>query len=69
MFIKNFKRKYNLGLKLEVLGAVAQLAFVCFVVLSRLDIPHLDFFEGILLGVSIAGNLAWLVHIRKKREE
>lgn len=66
MFIRKFKEKNNLGMKPEVLATVAQFSFVLYIILSRMDIPQLSFIEGILLGLSIVGNLAWMIKIRKK---
>jgi hypothetical protein len=45
------------------LGAVAQIAFVAGILLGRLDIPGLDFLEGMLLGFSMVGNLAFLFFV------
>jgi multisubunit Na+/H+ antiporter MnhB subunit len=47
------------------LGAIAQIAFVIAIILSRFENPDLAFFEGMLLGFSIVGNLAYLVYLRK----
>ena len=47
------------------LGGIAQIAFVIAIILSRFENPSLDFFEGMLLGFSIVGNLAYLVYLRK----
>jgi hypothetical protein len=45
------------------LGATAQIAFVTSILLSRLNIPGLDFLEGMLLGFSMVGNLAFLFFV------
>jgi hypothetical protein len=49
------------------LGAAAQIAFVASILLSRLDYPALDFLEGMLLGFSMVGNLAFLVFVCRNR--
>lgn len=49
------------------LFAAAQIAFVLGMVLSRLDWPGMDFLEGLLVGFSLVGNLAYLVNIRNMR--
>jgi len=45
---------------LVYIGGIAQFAFVVSIMLSRLNIDGLDFLEGLLLGFSIVGNLAYL---------
>ena len=66
MVIRKLKERKNLGLKPEVIAAVAQFSFILFVILARLNIPEMSFVEGVLLGISITGNLAWLIIIRRE---
>lgn len=47
------------------LFTAAQIAFVLGMVLSRLDWPGMDFLEGLLVGFSLVGNLAYLIYTRK----
>ena len=39
---------------------ISQISLVVSILLGRLDISGLDFLEGMLLGFSIVGNLAYL---------
>jgi uncharacterized membrane protein AbrB (regulator of aidB expression) len=43
-----------------ILGATAQIALVCGILLDRLNIPNFDFLIGMLFGFSMVGNLAYL---------
>ncbi len=49
------------------LFGAAQIAFVVGMIMSRLDLPGMDFLEGMLVGFSIVGNLAFLVYTRANR--
>lgn len=69
VFLRKFKERNKLGIKPEIIASVAQLSFLVFVILSRLEIPQMDFIKGILLGLSLTGNLAWLILMRKKGGE
>ncbi len=55
--------------KFVYIGGVAQLAFVASILLSRLNIEGFDFLEGMLLGFSMVGNLAFLYIVGRKRRE
>lgn len=66
MIIKKLKERYKIGLGSDLLGAVGQISFVLYILLVRNDVPQLSFVEGALLGLSITGNLAWLIQIRKR---
>ncbi len=57
------RRKKNL---VYIVGA-AQFALVASIILNRLDINGLDFLEGMLLGFSLVGNLAYLYTINRRR--
>jgi hypothetical protein len=63
--------KSNLGLRVSprIIGAVAQIATVIFLTLSVFDVPKTDFIQGVLAGFSIVGNLFFLYHTRKPRQE
>ena len=39
------------------MGAAAQLALLAAIALSRLEVPHSDFIQGLLMGYSVVGNL------------
>ena len=49
-------------------GAAAQLAFVVGILLGRLENPKLAFFEGLLLGFSMVGNLYLLTQTRHLKD-
>jgi hypothetical protein len=44
------------------IGGISQISLVICFLLGRLDISGLDFLEGMLLGFSIVGNLAYLYY-------
>ena len=48
--------------RITYLGGIAQIALVASIFLSRMDLPGLDFVEGILLGFSLVGNLVFLIN-------
>lgn len=52
---------------LSILFGVAQIALVLGLILNRLDWVGMDFLEGMLIGFSLVGNLAYLVFIRSVR--
>ena len=66
MALKAIKEKYNISIKPEILGGAAQLALVVSILLDRFQVGHTDFIQGVLIGFSIAGNIAWLMAVRKK---
>jgi hypothetical protein len=49
-----------------VLAGAAQMAFVAGIILSRLDMKGFDFLEGVLLGFSMVGNLAYIYYTSRK---
>jgi hypothetical protein len=51
------------------LGGFAQIALVTSLFLSRMNLPGLDFVEGLLLGFSLVGNLTFLIYHSKTRSE
>lgn len=57
------KREAMIG----IIGGIAQIALVASIILGRLDLPGLDFLEGMLLGFSMVGNLVYLYHMGQKR--
>lgn len=65
--IKTFKEKHNLRVKPEILGIAAQLALVTYLLTDQFNIAVPIFIQGILLGFSISGNIAWLLKVRKER--
>jgi len=67
MLLKPYISPENRHKVFTSLFAAAQIAFVLGMVLSRLDWPGLDFLEGLLVGFSLVGNLAYLVYTRKMR--
>ena len=67
MFIKSNISPENRHKVFTYLFAAAQIAFVLGMVLSRLDWPGMDFLEGLLVGFSLVGNLAYLVNMRNLR--
>jgi len=67
--IKEMKKKASfIKVKPEILGALAQLALVVYFLSSLFNLPIPDFFQGMLLGFSIVGNLALIVQIRKRKD-
>jgi hypothetical protein len=64
MLIKSNISPKNRQKVFNALFAAAQIAFVLGMVLSRLDWPGMDFLEGLLVGFSLVGNLAYLVNLR-----
>lgn len=50
-----------------ILFGVAQIALVLGLILNRLDWAGMDFLEGMLIGFSLVGNLAYLVFIQRMR--
>lgn len=67
MLIKSNISPENRQKVFTALFAAAQIAFVLGMILSRLDWPGMDFLEGLLVGFSLVGNLAYLLYIRKVR--
>ena len=55
--------------RITLLGGLAQIALVTSIVLSRIDLPGLDFVEGLLAGFSLVGNLAFLIFYSRKWSE
>jgi len=66
MFLKSKIKLEERKKFLVYIGGAAQIALVASIFLSRLDLPGFDFLEGMLLGFSIVGNLAFLVSINRK---
>ena len=62
MFFKKQKRELPIWM-----FSLAQICFVAGIVLSRLDIPSLAFITGLLMGFSVAVNIAFLIRWRKLR--
>jgi hypothetical protein len=50
-----------------IVGGVAQIALVASIILGRMDIDGLDFLEGMLMGFSIVGNLAYLYSTSRRK--
>lgn len=50
-----------------IIGGAAQIALVASITLGRLDIEGLDFLEGMLIGFSIVGNLAYLYTTNRRK--
>ena len=50
-----------------ILGGVAQIALVVSLILGQLEIPGTDFLQGMLIGFSMVGNLAFLVTVSRER--
>lgn len=71
MLITTLKQRIGFAPKPRHIFAAAQIALVVGILLSRLDhqVPVLDFFEGVLIGFSIAGNLAGLVNYSRRQGE
>ena len=51
------------------LGYAAQIALVLGIFLGRLENPAFDFVNGVLIGFSIVGNLAFLTTLSRYRKE
>ncbi|MEJ2486709.1 MAG: hypothetical protein P8Y68_13340 [Anaerolineales bacterium] len=62
--------KSNLGIKIppKVIGGTAQIALVVSIFLHQFNVAGTDFFQGLLLGYSMVGNLFWLI-IQRKNDE
>jgi len=58
---------------LTALGPLAWLALILSIFLGRLENPDLDFLTGFLVGLSIVGNLAYIIvvtrHLRSNRRQ
>lgn len=66
MWIKTSKQTpEDIRRRFITIGGFAQIALVLGVILSRLDLPNLDFLIGILYGFSAVGNLAYLAMVGK----
>lgn len=61
------KWKTSLGIQInpKIIGGVAQICFVSYIVLHLFSIPHTEFIQGVLLGFSIVGNISMLFQLRK----
>ena len=73
MYLKTkFKPETRIQL-LIALGPLSGLAFILSIFLGRLENPDLDFLSGFLIGLSMAGNLAYIYvttrYLQKKRCE
>ncbi len=66
MALKTIKERLNLSIKPEILGGAAQLALVASILLDRFTISHTEFIQGMLIGFSVVGNIAWLLAVRKR---
>ena len=51
----------------SILGGAAQIALVVGLVLGQLEVPGTDFLQGMLIGFSIVGNLAFLITVSRER--
>ena len=50
-----------------LLGGAAQIALVIGLVLGQLNVPSTDFVQGMLIGFSIVGNLAFMIIVSRER--
>ncbi|MEJ2758129.1 MAG: hypothetical protein P8046_06550 [Anaerolineales bacterium] len=62
------KWKVSLGINTNktILGGLAQIALVGYIALLLLSVPNTEFIQGMLLGFSLVGNIAWLIHLRRE---
>ena len=68
MLLKSSQTPEQRRKTLVTIGGIAQIALVTGIILSRLDINGLDFFEGVLFGFSTVGNLAVLYYFNRGRQ-
>jgi hypothetical protein len=68
MFSQLKLKKRNL-IPPAMIGATAQLALVFTIALSQLEVQNTDFIQGILAGYSIVGNLFFIAHVSRQKEE
>ena len=66
--IKQMKEKVGLNVSPKVFGGAAQLALVVYIFSTQFDIPVPPFWLGVLLGLSLVGNIVLLMSVRRDRE-
>jgi hypothetical protein len=71
MSFTTLKQRIGFAPKMTQIVAAAQFSLAAGLILGRLDLqlPLLDFLEGMLIGFSIVGNIAGLVKFGQERRE
>ena len=66
MIIKSFIKPQDREKFFIRFGGIAQLCFVAAILLGRMEDPRLDFITGLLMGLSMVGNLAFIYTVSRK---
>lgn len=66
--MKQIKENLGWSVNPKIFGAFAQLALVVVIASQTFNLPIHDYFLGMLLGLSLVGNINLLLTIRENRE-